>query len=135
MSNENNNILKIDLDIKLKKDVMIHLIERLNFFIKVDFLESKDIIRIELIKKQTYGCLIYLDPGTFKLSFDKLVIMQLLFGSDYKKETCSLLNYHAYKYNYANRLFTVKRYSSGKIIKAKIMNVTNTIKSKLDSHP
>jgi len=119
------DILKIDLDhIKSKKKVIDTLKERLDFLDKWNFFNLDKIICIEYIKKTNCGVIIYLNNP---ITIDMLIILQLILGSDYKKEVFTLNNYFRKKDYYFNRLFTIKRYVDGNYKKSKIIDITKDI--------
>lgn len=119
-----NNILKIDIDCKFKFQAISILIERLSYMQDLKFFDSRNILKIELIKKTNYGCRIYLDKGIQDVCF--LVLVQTLLGSDYRKEINTYWNYMQ-GYQYYNRMFLIKRYKSNKIILGKVYDVTDII--------
>jgi len=123
--NKRDNILRIDLDIKTKRKAIEHLKERLNYLIHLNWFKRDTILKVELNKKKTYGCKIYLSKY---VSIDYMFRTQLLLGSDYKKECCAMINYYKLGMtHYFDRLFEHKRYPNGKFKHSKLMDVTNEI--------
>lgn len=120
-----NNILRIDLDIKTKKQAIKHLNQRLSYFHDIKFLYVNKIKKIELIKKSTYGCRIFLNCK-FKPVW--IILLQSLLGSDYMKEVNTCINHFRDGMQYSNRLFIVKRYTDNTLKTAQIIDVTKQIK-------
>ncbi|MFW6282490.1 MAG: hypothetical protein ACOC1P_00350 [Minisyncoccales bacterium] len=119
------NILKIDLDEKCYRKAFNQIRHRLCYMNDLSFFDIEIIEKIELQRKTSFGCKIYLKEN---LPSEKDVIMfQLLFGSDYMKEVNTILNHFKFKMEYSNRLFDCKRYKGGKIKSAKKFNVTEEI--------
>jgi hypothetical protein len=126
------NILKIDLDMKNKKNVIKHLKERLSYVEDIGFFNvSEKIEKIILIKKSSYGCKIFLNEN-LKEEYS-IVIFQLILGSDYMKEINTLYNHYVLEMQYSNRLFDCKRYKNGKIKIAKEINITTEILQYINS--
>jgi len=126
------DILKIDLDMKRKRDAINHLKKRFAYFHDIGFYNMNDkgvgsIGSILLVKKTTYGCKIHFG-NKFK-SPEWIVLFQLLLGSDWMKECNTLINHFKFRMEYSNRLFDVKRYKNGKIKSAKHIDITNDIMS------
>lgn len=118
------NILKIDLDLKFKASAMKQLKERLAYMHDLKFFDIKNIKRIELIKKTSYGSRIVLHED---IPEELIVVIQLMLGSDYRKEVNTMINHFKLGMAYSNRLFTVKRYRANKLKKARVINVTQEI--------
>jgi len=57
-----------------------------------------------------------------------VVTLQLMLGSDYKKEINTLINHFKLEMEYSNRLFTTKRYANGKLKTAIIIDITKEVK-------
>lgn len=121
-----DNILKIDLDIPTLTKATKLIKERLAYMNDIKFLNINNVDKIEFLYKSTYGCKI-----TLKSSWtpEFIVILQLLLNSDYKKEINTLINHVKLKMKYSNRLFTSKRYTTGEIKTAKVIDKTKLIKS------
>lgn len=122
---EDLKVLKIDLDKKTRKSALKSIREPLSYMVDMNFIKLNQIEDIEIIKKTTYGCRIYFRKP-FK-DVKSIVIMQLLFGSDYRKEINTLLNYYALNMQYFNRMFTIKKYKNGDIKVANIEYVTKEV--------
>ena len=119
-------ILKVDLDIKTKKHAINKLKKRFAYMHDIKFFDIDRVLGIYLIKKSSFGALVFLRK---ELNSEKdVVIMQLMLGSDYRKEANTLLNHYFLEMEYSNRLFLLKRYKQGEIKKAKQYNVTKEIK-------
>ncbi len=120
----NKKVLKIDLDMKNLNEAVELIRNRLCYMNDINFLNSNAIDKIVFLHKTTYGCKIFLN-----IEFEPLwiVSLQLLLGSDYQKETNTLINHFKLKMDYSNRLFTVKRYSDGKIKIANEFDMTKKI--------
>lgn len=124
MKDDKNNVLRIDLDIKTREEAILFLQDRLSYLIHLKWIAKEMILRIELNKKTTYGCKIYLSKY---VSVDYTFKTQLLLGSDYKKECCAMINYYKLNMNYYDRLFTSKRYPNGEFKHSVIEDITNKI--------
>lgn len=119
------DLLRIDLDIPRKEDAIKHLKERLSYWHDIGFYPITMIESIVLLKKSSYGAYIKLIKP---LSDEKSVVLfQSLLGSDYMKETNTLINHFMLEMEYSNRLFSVKRYKNGKIKTGKKIDITNDI--------
>jgi len=118
------DILKIDLDLKYHRDARLQLRDRLCYMHDLKFLDVTVIKSIELIKKTNYSAKIYLNH-----QFDEkmIVILQLLLGSDWRKEVNTIINHYKLGMEYSNRMFDVKRYKHGEIKKADKQDITRTI--------
>ena len=117
-------VLKIDLDCRTKSKAIAILKERLAYCHDLNFFHAKQIVRVELIKKSSYGARIRLNTG-WKPEW--IVILQLILGSDWQKEVNTLINHFKLEMEYSNRLFTVKRYKEGVILGAEVTDVTEMI--------
>jgi len=125
-----SDILRIDLDAKSKKKALLILGDRLKYCNNNCFLSIDAIDKIILNKKTTYGAKIYMND---QYSPEWIIILQLILGSDYRKEVYTCMNHFMYKMEYSNRLFDIKRYSNGEYKKAKHFNVTKEIKEYVTS--
>lgn len=120
------NILRLDLDKESKDFAINHLYKRLCYFHDIGFLYFNRIEKILLVKKRTYGAKIYLK---FNLKNPNNVIMvESILGSDWRKQTNSLINYHKLNMNYHNRLFDIKRYPGGTYKVSKLIDVTDILR-------
>jgi len=118
------NILKIDLDIEEFEEAIQLIRNRLCYMHDLGFFKADSVGKIEFLYKSSYGCKITLKN---EWSAEWIVILQLLLGSDYMKETNTLMNHFMLKMEYSNRLFECKRYPSGEIKTAKSFDKTNEI--------
>jgi len=119
-----DNKLRIDLDKKSKNSTINQLTERIEYLNHLKYLDIKNIKKIELIWKKTFGCLITLNK---KCSMDYIFKTELLLGDDYKKSCCAMINHYKLGMVYSNRLFTHKKYPNGSWKVAKIIDVTKII--------
>lgn len=117
-------MLKLDLDMRFKYNVLLHLKYRLSYLNDIGYLNCKNITKIELLHKKTYGCRIYFNCN-FKEEF--IILTQSILGSDWRKESNTLLNHTLLGMEYSNRLFTGKTYPGGAVKFAKIENVTKKV--------
>lgn len=123
---EDARLLKIDLDLKRKNQSISQLKERLAYMHDLNFIDfDKNIDKIVLMKKTAYACKIYLKKD---MEVRMIVIMQLLLGSDYRKEINTLINFYKLKMQYFNRLFDIKIYKGGKIKSSEVTDVTEEIR-------
>lgn len=119
------NILRIDNDLKTKKEILELLKERISYIQDMGVFHVKSISKIELIYKTKYSAKIYLNCN---LKDEKnIIILQLLLSSDWRKETNTILNHFKLNQEYSNRMFDVKRYPRGIIRHANITNVTKEV--------
>jgi hypothetical protein len=117
--------LKIDLDAKSKSLAIKQICDRLSYMHDLKFLNISGIDKVFLITKTNTSVKIKFKRKC--LNVNSLVIMQLLLGSDYRKEINTLINFHYLRMQYFNRMFDVKRYKDGTIIEAKIEDVTDKV--------
>lgn len=119
------NILKPDCDLRFKFQIINLLKERLAYIHDMGILKSNHIKKIELMYKTKYSAKIYLKDN---LKDEKnIIIMQLLLGSDYMKETNTIVNHFMLNMQYSNRMFNIKRYPNKKIRVARLYDVTNLV--------
>jgi len=119
------NILRLDLDEKNKSFAINHLFNRLSYFNDIGFLKITRVEKIVLVKKKTYGAKIYLK---FNLKNQNNIIMiESILGSDWKKQTNSLINHHKLGMLYADRLFDIKRYPDGSYKFSDLIDITDII--------
>lgn len=119
-----DNILKVDLDYKLRWNAIKVIRERLDYIHKIGLFRRENIKSVTLVKKTKYSVKIYLEKD---ISEDLIVILQLILGSDYQKEANSVYNRKVLGMKYWNRLFDVKRYKSGKIKSARKEDITKKV--------
>ena len=124
------NILKIDLDLDKRKDCINLIFERLSYLHDLEVFPYTHINKIVLGKKKSYNCKIYLNKD---ISEKLIIILQLILGSDWKKEVNTLLNHFVLKMNYSNRMFDIKRYPNGKLKTSKHYDITEIINKKIYS--
>lgn len=122
------NTLKVDSDIQDKVLAIEDIKYRLKFMHEMKILNYEDITKIELIQKSKCSFKVYLN-SEFDLAPLFIVTLQLILGSDYRKEICTLFNHYHMNMDYSNRLFTTKKYKNGNFIHAKIEDVTKLIKN------
>lgn len=125
------NILKIDLDLKSKKKAVVQVAQRIDYLEKYFNFPEDYFKKIELIKKNSYGCKITLKDNL--LDSRNVIFFQLIFGSDWRKEINTFYNDVALKMDYSNRLFTIKPYGEdfkSAIIEDISQEVRETIKNK-----
>ena len=105
------NILRIDLDEPNRKEAIEQLAERIKYFKDFGFADLKYWHKIELVKKRTYGARITLiEPVRDSRS---IITLQLVFGSDWRKEINTFFNDVVLEMDYSNRLFNGKAYKKG----------------------
>lgn len=124
---DNTNIIKVDLDIKIKQSAINFLIERLKFLSDTNILPFKYVTDIVLIKKKTHSVKIYLSKS---LQHETLILFQSILGDDYKRTAITFRDYKLGIRNY-NRIFDTKRYLSGDYKIAKKNSVFEIIKSRI----
>lgn len=117
------NILKIDLDLKNRTQAVNQLVERISYFKSVFEVDYSFWKKIELVKKSRYGAKITLSK---EINHKHLIILQLVFGSDWRKEINTFYNSEVLKMDYSNRLFTTKPYGN-KLKTAEIEDITEEI--------
>lgn len=123
--NKGSCTLKVDIDIKTKKEAIKLLGERISYLHDLNIFLFTEYHRIILVKKRTYGCKCVMNH----LYTDEfIVLLQLMLGSDYRKEANSLYNRFILKMDYWNRMFDVKVYRDGKIRKGKLVDITDEIR-------
>lgn len=129
INNDELKIIKIDMDVKTKKELINNLIERLSYLYDLEFIYIDTIEKIEIVKKTKYSCKIYLNESFNEMK--DLVLFQLIMGSDWRKEVNTLYNCYVLNMNYANRMFDVKKYKYRKYKSAIKEDITNEIMNKL----
>ena len=105
------NILRIDLDEPKRKKALAAVAERLRYFNDFEFIGLDYWHKIELIKKRTYGVKITLNKPAKDAK--SIMFMQLIFGSDWRKEINTFFNHEVLEMDYSNRLFNGKAYKKG----------------------
>lgn len=120
------DILKLDLDLKGKNYAINKIINILSYMHDLDFFHVSNIKKVELVYKTRYSARIYLKKPVREVK--DVVILQLILGSDYRKEINTLLNYYKLGMKkYPNRLFDYKRYPNGEYKEAEIIVITNKV--------
>jgi len=125
-----DNILKVDLDLNLKSECIKQLVERLSYMHDLGAFPIKHIKKINLGKKTSYHCKIYLKTD---LKPELIIMLQLILGSDYRKEVNTILNHFVLDMKYSNRCFDIKKYKDGSIKESKIYDVTEEVIKKVSS--
>lgn len=121
----NLNVLKIDLDARTKEEAIEILAERIKYLKEVMNLPLGYWTKIELIHKKSYGARIrILKPMK---DVRNIVIMELILGSDWRKEINTYYNAVVLGMDYSNRLFIGKRYGNKFIVGSRI-DVTQEVK-------
>jgi len=106
--------LKIDLDARTRKEAIEILSERIRYFDQIMNLKPKMWQKIELIHKTSYGArIVLLKPLKDERN---IIIFELLFGSDWRKEINTYYNAVVLGMDYSNRLFLAKRYGSKYVV-------------------
>lgn len=120
-------IIKLDLDLNDRDEVMEQVKSRLSFLVKIDLFEWKLIEKVELLFKTTYSCRIFINKK-FTNPRD-LIIIQSILGSEYKHIAITFRDYLEGSPDY-NKLFTIKKYVNGDYIEAQIEDITKDILTK-----
>jgi len=118
------NILKIDLDFSTLDEVKEILIERLGYLNDIGAFSVTHIEEIIAGYKTSYNVKIYLNKN---ISCELIIMLQLILGSDWRKETNTIMNHYKFNMEYSNRLFCIKRYKDGNYINAIKYNITSEI--------
>ena len=118
-------VLKVDLDLKYKKDALASIKSRFSYMHDLGFLKFKQVESINLVKKTNYSAKIRLKKPLKDMK--SIVLFQLMLGSDYRKEINTLINHYSLNMKYSNRMFDIKRYKGGEYKIAKIIDVTTEI--------
>jgi len=125
------NIIRLDLDLETQHECLCLLKSRLAYLHDVGYLNADTLLEIELVRKSTYGALITLKKD---ISVDMIFNIQLMLGSDYKKEACAQINYYKYGMKYYDRLFSIKRYPDNTYKVARYIDVTKEVTSFILDH-
>lgn len=102
-----NNILKVDLDKNTKKELIDELSYRLKYLNSFNLFKIEHIDKIEAGYKQTWNVKLYLNKN---YSETAIIMLQLLLGSDWRKETHTIINHFVLNMEYSNRMFDIKTY-------------------------
>jgi len=124
MVKESKTILKIDLDMSSKLEVIKVLTYRLIFLQDLKLLKLTDINFIELVKKKKYSVKIGLKNQLKEPIY--IIIFQAILGTDIKHTGVCFRDYLLGIENFS-RCFDVKRYPNGKIIYAKKEDITERV--------
>ena len=119
-----SRILKVDLDIENGVEALKQLSIRLRYLHYNKVLNYSNIKSIFTVYKSKYSVKIYLREP---ISPDHIIIIQLILGSDWRKEVYSFKDYHINGLHYWNRMFDVKRYPDGKYLNAITENITKVM--------
>jgi hypothetical protein len=122
-----NDILKVDLDIKTKSKSIKLITERLKFLNDVNVLKFKYVKNIILVKKNTYSVKIYLNK---RLTTSNLLLFQSILGDDYKRTAVTFRDYKL-GIRHFNRMFDTKRYITGDYIHSENTPIYELIKNKI----
>lgn len=121
-------ILKLDLDLKSRKKVIKLLTYRLIFLQDLKILFIKDIVKIEMLKKNNYSARIYISKQ-LKTPIH-IIIIQSILGSDSKFIGVIFRDYLLGIKNW-NRQFHIKQNIDGSFIEAKVWDITSEIKNNI----
>lgn len=117
-------IIKIDLDVKLKKTAIKILKIRFKFLFDCGILHYDNIEKILLVKKNNFSSKVFLNKR-FKNERDKIIFMALL-GTDFKHLAITFRDYKLGFKNY-DRLFNIKRTKDFIFIHSKEFDVTKEV--------
>jgi hypothetical protein len=117
-------LLKIDLDFATMDEVQDWLSERFAYLHDIGFFDWSNVRKVEAIHKTNWAVRVMTSKP---LDVDFIVILQLLLGSDYRKEANSLMNYYKMGMRYWNRMFDIKRYPDGSVMQGTSEDITETI--------
>ncbi len=124
------NVLKIDLDLETREEAIKSIVERMRYFRNIFGVPFNYWQKIELLKKTRYSAKIHLiKPVKDERS---IIILQLVFGSDWRKELNTFYNSEVLKMEYSNRLFTIKNYSDG-FLEAQIEDITDEARKRAEN--
>lgn len=117
-------LLKVDLDFATMEEVTIWLRERFAYLHDIGFFDWSNVQKVEGVHKTNWAVRV---TTSKPLDVDFIVIMQLLLGSDYRKEANSLMNYYKLGMRYWNRMFDIKRYPDGSVMQGESRDITQEI--------
>lgn len=124
------NVLKIDLDLDSREEAIKTIVERMRYFKNLFGVDYKYWYKIELLRKTKYSARIHiLKPVKDERS---IIILQLVFGSDWRKELNTFYNSEVLKMEYSNRLFTIKNYND-RFLEAEIEDITDEARARATS--
>ena len=124
-----NNILKIDYDLERQSEMVWELAERIEYLDRLDILSKKDIRSIESVCKSKYSARILLNK---ELRPEYIVTLQLLLGSDWRKEAHTITDHFIRQVDYSNRMFDIKRYPGGEYKTAQLQDITQIVLLNVD---
>jgi len=117
-------LLKVDLDFETMEEVMTWLRKRFAYLHDIGFFDWSNVRKVEGVHKTNWAVRVMTSKP---LDVDFIVIMQLLLGSDYRKEANSLMNYYKLGMRYWNRMFDIKRYPDGSVMEGESRDITQEI--------
>ncbi len=117
-------LLKVDLDFATIEETKTWLSERFAYLHDIGFLDWANVQKVEGIYKKNWAVRI---TTSKPLDVDFIVMMQLLLGSDFRKEANSMINYYKLGMRYWNRMFDIKRYPDGFVMEGKSRDITKDI--------
>ena len=124
------NELKVDLDIRAEETAKKEMKKRLAFLHDLGLLKQKYVDQVYILKKTKWSAKVILN---IDLAKDKIILLQLLLGSDYRKEGHTIVNIEHFGMEYSNRMFDIKRYPSGKYVFGKKKNITLQVRRFINS--
>lgn len=120
------DVLKVDCDFDNKQDLINDLQHRLSYMNDLGFFDfEKYVKKIYCVFKSSYGVKIFLK---YELDEKQIVLLQLILGSDFRKEINTVINHFSLNMEYSNRLFDVKRYRDGSIKESEKEDITDNIR-------
>lgn len=122
------NILKIDCDCESLEETIDLIVERCSYLHDTGFLPFKHFNKIIAGKKTKFNVKIYLNCD---LREEFIIMLQLIFNSDWRKEINTIVNHYVLKMDYSNRMFDIKRYKSGNLKYSKKYNITSIVEEKV----
>jgi len=122
------NILKIDCDCDTLEEVIDLIVERCSYLHDTKFFPFHNFNKIIAGKKTKYNVKIYLNHN---LKEEFIIMLQLIFNSDWRKEINTIVNHYLLKMDYSNRMFDIKRYKVGNIKYSKKYNITSIVEEKV----
>lgn len=127
MTIKKDNYLKIDFDIKSRDKVISKLVYGLIFLQDLKMVYHKEILNIQLLKKNSYSVKIKLNK---KIKPVSIIIIQAVLGDDNRRTGVCYRDYLLKIENW-NRIFNLKQYSSGEILTADVEDITYEILKKI----
>lgn len=125
----NRDVLKVDLDLKDIRQVKKQLGIRLGYLHDIHLFNFNHISLIEAGKKKTWNAKIYLKNN---IKEEQVLFLQLILGSDWRKEANTILNHYHLGMKYSNRMFDIKiYYNLQNIMKARKVDITEDVKKRV----